>query len=443
MRIAYVSYGVLTARRAHNLQIVNTIDALSRRGHRMTFINPRLPAAAPDAAPRLNLPGCETVILPAGRLFGWHRRRTPKGRFWSLFLDRSMFAARALRHLRRAKPDAVVTRDLVACLWLLALRRVVRAPVIYELHTLEQVMFDAEDARPVGGDAELSARVRAVTQGDFAGHQDDSSWPGRLYKRFLRHVESWVLRRAASVLVLTAATGRRLRDDFGVGDIRLVPSGHGFAQAPAAAKREQRSRLGLPQDRRIAIYAGLSTNGKGIDRLFATARELPDDCMILFLGEEPAVCAQLTALAQEFGISRLMFRPLVPHEQVAAYLQAADLGLLLYPPGRYLGEFSSPMKLVEYLACGLPVVATSLPALAEIVQDGVNGRLIAPDDPRTMAEQIVAVIRDRALLDRLAGGARASSVRYGYAERARRIEDAVSDCVEKPKRAGDGPCFST
>ena len=44
-------------------------------------------------------------------------------------------------------------------------------------------------------------------------------------------------------------------------------------------------------------------------------------------------------------------------------------------------SYTSPLKLFEYLAAGRPIVASRLPALAEVLEDGINALLVAPEDP--------------------------------------------------------------
>lgn len=410
MRIVYVAYGLLSPTKAHNLQTVHTVEALAARGHDVTFVNPVLPVDR-DGPGELNLPRCRTVLLPAGRLFELHRSLTPRGRFWSLFADRSLYALRALPRVRAERPDFVVTRDLVACAWLVAARRLTRTPVAYELHSLEQVMFDGETPAT----SELARRVRALTTGDFAGHQDDPSLPGRLYKRFVRRLENATLRRVPVVLPLTGVTARRLEREHGVARSRPLPSGHAFAPGPPP----DRAALGLPTRGKLAVYAGLSLSGKGFESLLEVAALLRSDSTIVVLGagaELVAACAS----------PRIVFVPRVEHRRVADFLRAADLGLLLYPRTRALAEFASPLKLVEYLACGLPVVATRLPGIEEIVRDGVNGRLVVPGDPAEAAAVIDETLADDALLARLAAGARATASEYTYERRAERIEACIS-----------------
>jgi glycosyltransferase involved in cell wall biosynthesis len=438
LRIAYVAYGLVTPARAHNLQTVSTVDALAARGHDLLFVNSLLPAdrATDDAR---NLPACETILIPAGRLFELHRRLTPHGRFWSLFADRSLYAVRALRRVRVARSDAIVTRDLVVCLWASALTR---KPVAYELHSLEQVVFAASDESDLS-DAELVRRMRELAVTDFAGHQDDPSMLGRLYKWFLRRLEDAALRRATVVLPLTATAGRRLGADHRVARWQKVPSGHALPTAPRVDRAELRRRLGVPLDRPLAVYAGLSLNGKGIESLYAVAAQLASDCAIVVVGPDDEQCAALAALRDERGLgTRLLFVPRVEHDRVADYLRACDVGLLLYPRSRALGEFASPLKLLEYLASGLPVVATRLESIEEIVVDGVNGRLVPAGDAAAAAAAVDGLLGDERLLARLAAGGQATAEHFTYDRRAERIDTAVRDAlVRRPEEAA--LCIST
>ena len=83
------------------------------------------------------------------------------------------------------------------------------------------------------------------------------------------------------------------------------------------------------------------------------------------------------------------------------------------------------MKLFEYMAAGRPIVACDVPALREVLRHGENAWLVAPDDPRSLAEGIRTVLDDQALAARLAERA-ASDVRARTWEaRAARIVSAA------------------
>jgi glycosyltransferase involved in cell wall biosynthesis len=60
-----------------------------------------------------------------------------------------------------------------------------------------------------------------------------------------------------------------------------------------------------------------------------------------------------------------------------------------------------PLAVLEAMAMGLPVVATRVGGLPELVEDGVTGLLVEPERPEALAEALVRVLGDRALADRL------------------------------------------
>ena len=60
------------------------------------------------------------------------------------------------------------------------------------------------------------------------------------------------------------------------------------------------------------------------------------------------------------------------------------------------------------MAAGAPVVASNVSGIPELVEDEVNGLLVAPDDPQALADALVRVHEDRALADRLTANGRAT-----------------------------------
>lgn len=112
----------------------------------------------------------------------------------------------------------------------------------------------------------------------------------------------------------------------------------------------------------------------------------------------------------------------VPHQEIPHWLDRADVGVAPYPE---LDDFYfSPLKVVEYMAAGLPVVASSVGQLRSLVQDGKTGLLVRPGDAESLASALVRLAEDRKL--RLRMGRRAR-------ERAERRHDwsRVTDRIER------------
>lgn len=114
------------------------------------------------------------------------------------------------------------------------------------------------------------------------------------------------------------------------------------------------------------------------------------------------------------GVPAVQFTGAVPHAQLPAALARADIGVAPFDPVKHaplrLGFYWSPLKIFEYMAVGLPVVAPSLPRLRKLVEHGREGLLYDGDDPRGLDHALVT-LADPALRRRLGAAARERVVR--------------------------------
>jgi glycosyltransferase involved in cell wall biosynthesis len=102
--------------------------------------------------------------------------------------------------------------------------------------------------------------------------------------------------------------------------------------------------------------------------------------------------------------SRVHFTGSVAPEFVPAYLASMDLALAPYPP---LTQFySSPLKVFEYMAAGLPIVASRIGQVGELIRHGETGLLVAPGNPIAMAQAVFELELDPERRARLGNAAR-------------------------------------
>jgi N-acetyl-alpha-D-glucosaminyl L-malate synthase BshA len=134
-------------------------------------------------------------------------------------------------------------------------------------------------------------------------------------------------------------------------------------------------------------------------RVFAIVSKRIDARLVL-VGEGPELDPALR-LAREVGISSRV-EALGAQEDVIAILSAADLFLL---PS---AQESFGLAAAEAMACEVPVVASRVGGLPEVIDDGVTGFLHAPDDLEGMAESAIRLLRDPALHRQIAAAARRS-----------------------------------
>jgi glycosyltransferase involved in cell wall biosynthesis len=112
----------------------------------------------------------------------------------------------------------------------------------------------------------------------------------------------------------------------------------------------------------------------------------------------------------------------LPHAEVPAALAAAGIGIAPYaadaPP------YFSPLKLFEYMAAGLAIVAAQIPGVTELV-DERTAVLVSPGDPEALADAVASLAADRRRLTRLGRAGRALAEEHTWAHRAHRLLDAV------------------
>jgi glycosyltransferase involved in cell wall biosynthesis len=194
----------------------------------------------------------------------------------------------------------------------------------------------------------------------------------------------------------------------------FIPNGVDLARfAPAAPgeRRALRAHLGLP-DVPIVVFAGRLAPEKRIDLLLAIwpeVRAAHPNALLLLVGEgtEHGRHAHAAAMGVRFTGAVA---------DVAPYLRAADLFVL---PSATEGLSNA---LLEALAAGLPVVATSVGGTPDIVADGESGLLIPAGEPLALRRALLALLGDSALRERLGKSGRAQvSGAYALPTTARRL----------------------
>jgi glycosyltransferase involved in cell wall biosynthesis len=137
----------------------------------------------------------------------------------------------------------------------------------------------------------------------------------------------------------------------------------------------------------------------------------------LFAGQNPARAGHLTAICERNGSAdHLVLLGMVDEQEKVRLMRSADC--LVYPT-RYESFGLPPL---EAMAAGCPVVASNIPVVNEMIQHGVNGILVEPDDPAALAEGIVRVLTDPSLRAGLVAGGRRTLARYAEGELVARIE---------------------
>ena len=121
----------------------------------------------------------------------------------------------------------------------------------------------------------------------------------------------------------------------------------------------------------------------------------------------------------------------VAQREVSSYLIASDVLVMPYSSGVTIrdgteaGEFTSPLKLFEYMAAGKPIVATGIPSVLEILKPGENSVVTPPDDEEEFIWALGLVLSDSELCARISERARSDAAEYTWEKRVERIINGV------------------
>jgi starch synthase len=164
------------------------------------------------------------------------------------------------------------------------------------------------------------------------------------------------------------------------------------------------------RSRVLGVFAGAFRSWHGVVHLSASLARLhaAGDLRFgaIFIGDGPERAAAERAAR---GVPGITFTGAIPHRALPGWLAQADIGVAPFDPARHrplrLGFYWSPLKIFEYMAVGLPVVAPALPRLSRLVEHGREGWLYDPDDPRAL-DRAIEALADPALRRAMGAAAR-------------------------------------
>lgn len=350
---------------------------------------------APELAEHLRGRGHDVAVVttadgaprPEAYRVDWVSRRTPVG-------ARHLAVAERVRS-RARRADVVYATSMIgrAALGSKAARR----PLVIKLTTDE-------------------AYERAQRRGLYAGDMDAFQRAGGDVRiRALRRSRDAALRRAARV-VCPSAYLRDMAVSWGVPRERTAVIPNPAPDLPPLPTREE-ARASLGVEGALLAFAGRIGAQKSLDvGLDAVSRVA--GVSLLVAGDGP----EREALERRAGPGVRFLGPL-PREDVLRLFRAADATLL---PSTWE---NFPHTVVESLAVGTPVIATTVGGVPEVVVDGGNGLLVPPGDAAALASAITRFYGERGLRERLAAAAAPSVAGYGREEILARIEAVLVEAA--------------
>ena len=382
MKLLYVANARIPTEKAHGVQIIKMCEAFAQGGAEVELVVPfRVQTAQmrqmKDAWSYYGVEPCFRLRrLPSLDLL-WTIRWMPI-QYALFYIQALTFFLCAVVYCLWHRSDVIYTRDWMFVLLWLPLRWLRGRTLVLEEHTFPHR----------GG------------------------WGARLHL--------WASRHTDRLVVIT----HRLKERYVAAGIPaervlVAPDGVDLARFALPLDRaEARKQLGLPVEATMVCYTGHLFEWKGVYVLADAALHLPD-VLFLMVGGMAKDQERLRGYVAGQSIENVHLIAHVAPTQVPLFLFAADVLVLPNPGCEAISrEYTSPLKMFEYMASGRPIVATDLPSVREILRDGENAVLVKSDDPQALAAGIVKMLDNRELARSIANTARAQVPAYTWRNRA-------------------------
>lgn len=224
-------------------------------------------------------------------------------------------------------------------------------------------------------------------------------WPGnqRIFVRRFKHLLTRLaLKRCDRIVVLTEGLQTLLQERYGVPleRIAVIPSGTDVQRFVARDAMASRLELGLLPNQPYVGFVGSFYRYQGLacllDAMMLVRRVCPS-AELLLVGDGEAI-EELKQQVKEMRLDgAVTWVGRVAYWEVPTWIGAMSVCVAPFRGDR--GE-TSPVKLFDYLACHRPVVAGAIPSVASIFTPDSGVQLVQPDDPRPLADAILALLND-------------------------------------------------
>lgn len=270
-------------------------------------------------------------------------------------------------------------------------------------------------------------------------------WLSQLYYALLQRI---AVPRAAAVITVSGPIVAHLRQRYRPGWIGLVAN---YPEPPGEpSPRDLRGHAGVVGHDPVAVYLGGLMSGRGLEQLIDAVARLPGVHLVL-LGDG-GLADDLRLRARERGVTeRVHFAVPVPPDQVVDFAAGAQVGVSPVLGTSLNYRYSLPNKLFQYMAAGIPVVASDLPQVREVVEGSGCGMVADTSRPEAIADAIASVLADpvearamgergrRAVVERYNWDASASVLLEAYRRMGRTIAAATRTRNSHARKARSDP----
>lgn len=379
-------------------RISNVIKVLTKKGHQVYVVS-SIGVKKEDAIDQL---GCVDLapLLKVSRL--------SSNKMIKYLYAHPLNIWRVVRYARKVKPDLIISHNSIAGFAALWTR---------QSHKKCLAILDLTDLL-------------------FEYLQDYHSgrWM-RLVQFVGKHLERKTIRESDKIVTISNSM-RDILLTYGAkpGSIEVICDGVDTGIFQRTDEEELRSELGKNFEN-IAIFQGVIDPQDDPQIILDAAKEVVKKhprTMFWIIGDGTALSGLRQRVAEEKLTEYFYFSGWVKQKEVARYISASDIGLVILPDS-LSARGRVTLKEFEYWACSVPVIAPQLPALEEVVEEGKTGFFYQPGNPKSLAQKIMLLIENKDIRKKM--GQRGMALvkeKFEWQKLASQYEEICENFVRRP-----------
>ncbi len=263
----------------------------------------------------------------------------------------------------------------------------------------------------------------------------DRGLPYRVaYRAWYAALERNLVPKATAHITVSPPIARHLERHYRIDRVEVVPN-YPEDKRPVVERDIRQLTDALPAAAPIILHLGAFLPDRGLEQVVEALRDVPMAHLVL-LGAGPRG-AELERYAAKHGVeTRVHPLPAVPSDDVISYAASATVGIAPIRPTTLNNAYSLPNKLFQYMAAELPVVASSLPQLREVVEGSGAGVTVDTGSVSLLAAALRDLLGDRDRLAAMGRNARkAVDERYNWATSAATLREVYERVARREGRS--------
>lgn len=203
-------------------------------------------------------------------------------------------------------------------------------------------------------------------------------------------IEKWIFPKLKVIYTVNDSIANLYRNKYGK-ELKVIRN---VSKKPEQKETKTRAELGLPQNQNIIILQGSGINvDRGAEEAVQAMRYV-DNALFLIIGSGDVIVT-LKEMVTEMNISdKVRFLGKLPYDEMMQFTRNADLGITLDKDTNINYRYSLPNKVFDYIQAGIPVLASNLVEVANVIKTYNVGDIVESHEPKAIAQIMTEMLGD-------------------------------------------------